>query len=170
MRGPTLTAVLAAAVATATVHSGGAPSPRVSADISFGWRFALGHRPCSTYPIPVNDQQVSGLSEVNAATDPASCLAAACTQGADVYQWCVGNGEACGAASCWVGAWPGSASPQKGWVSGRVNASAPIPTPPEVAPAFPDDAWPVLDLPHDYEVAGVYTQSGNQGEGEQRSG
>lgn len=61
--------------------------------------------------------------------------------------------------------WPGSSSPQAGWISGRVNTTAPVTTPPEAKPAYDDSTWTVLDLPHDYEVSGTYTQNGNQGEG-----
>lgn len=92
--------------------------------------------------------QVYGLNQVNAATDAASCLAAACAQAADVYQWCPGSLPCGAAAECWVGAWSGTTNPQQGWISGRRNTSAPLPTPPEVAPAFPDGSWTVLDLPH----------------------
>ena len=105
-----------------------------------------------------------GLSSAGGATDAASCLAAACASYTDVWQWC-NAGSDCGPASCWIGSWPNGSSTQKGWVGGRVNASAPAPLHPEVLPGFDDSKWSILDLPHDFEVTGVYSENADGGEG-----
>lgn len=145
----------------------------------------------STFPINLDNRQVNGLTQANGVTNAGSCLQAACAMGADLWQvsaidqsrspprlwtrarsrappspqFCVGGGAACGAVSCWVGSWPGSSNNQAGWQSGMRNASVPLPSPPESKTAFDDSAWSVLDLPHDYEVTGVFSQGGNGGEG-----
>ena len=145
-----------------------AAASRVTVDVSYGWRFSLGdpNYKCTDalYPLSLNGQRVLGLSHAAGATDPASCLAAACASYADVWEWCTA-GSSCGDASCWIGTYPNGSSTQAGWVGGRVNSSAPVPVPPEVAPSFDDTTWSVLDIPHDYEVTGAYSQNADGGEG-----
>ena len=142
---------------------------RVSVDLSFGWRFRLGLGSAagcnaSSFPISLNDKQVNGLSQANGVTSVAGCIAAACQQQADLYQYCPG-GLACGGQSCWIGSWTGATNNQAGWQSSRQNASGPLPTPPESQPGYPDAAWDRVDLPHDFEVLGAYSQNANGGEG-----
>ena len=142
---------------------------RASVDVSFGWRFQLGKSTptscaSSDFPTSLDGQRVLGLSAASA-TDAASCMQAACAQGAELFQWCTGAGAKCGAASCWIGDWPGSSEAEAGWVSSRNNGSVPMPTPPEAAAAYDDSKWNILDLPHDFEVTGVYAAGQNGGEG-----
>ena len=49
-------------IAAAAMFAVAAAVQRTDVDISFGWRFSLGHRSCSTYPISLNDQQVRARS------------------------------------------------------------------------------------------------------------
>ena len=39
------------------------------------------------------------------------------------------------------------------------------PTPPEASPSFDDSTWQILDLPHDFEVTGVFSPNADGGEG-----
>ena len=146
-----------------------AGADRSSVDVSFGWRFALAGTPAcnaTSFPISMDNIQVYDMSEISTAQSPDECRAAACTNLADVWQWCPGNGLACGAKSCWVGPWTNSTNPQNGWVSARRNTvPTPLPTPPEAAPSFPDASWDLVDLPHDFEVTGVFDPNDNNNEG-----
>ena len=147
-----------------------ATAQRTTVDVSFGWRFRLGENaaPCnaSSFPHDLAGQQVMGLNAAPAATDAASCLAAACTASVSVWQWCPGGGAQCGSASCWIGDWPGTSQSQGGWVGGYSSASSGPPVnPPEAQPSFNDGGWEVVDLPHDFQLDMGFSPNANGGEG-----
>lgn len=143
-------------------------SGRTEVSLDFGWRFFLGASTggtCDTaYPQRLDGQQCFGLSEAPAGSESseATCRNAACGVNAQVYQWCAG-GDSCGAQSCWIGSVGDCNHTSPGWVSAAQNATA-VWSPAASQPNFDDSAWPIIDIPHDFEITGEYNQSNNQGE------
>jgi len=141
-----------------------ASASRQTVRLDLGWRFSLGANPSGTcetpFPINLNGIQCQGLS-YSPAMSPNDCAANACNSNAQVWQYCPG-GATCGAASCWIGAASNCTVPQAGWVSQAQNTSAPwLPSPSQ--PGFDDSSWTVLDLPHDFEIGGNFSQSAPSG-------
>jgi hypothetical protein len=141
---------------------------RVEVSLDFGWRFFLGGNPggqcTSTYPNRLDNFQCYGLNEApDGSASEAACMAAACNISAQVYQWCPGTGN-CGTLSCWIGQANDCNNTAPGWVSASVNTSTPW-NPAASQPSFNDASWDVIDIPHDFEITGVYNSTQNGGEG-----
>jgi hypothetical protein len=139
-----------------------------------GWKFELQNatypncsNPGSTFPIPLNDTQCLGLSQV-AASDLSDCINACCMETTcQTYQWC-GSSDCSPENSCWIGT-IGQCQAAKGWISQGRNATGPI-TPSKCTdsrcdPATNDSSWRVLNLPHDFVVEGTFTPTADKGHG-----
>lgn len=153
----------------ALLFSSGAVACAIQVRLELGWRHSLGSSPSghclAPYPISYNDQQCNGLTSApSGAASADACQQAACAVSAELYQFCPGGGVDCGDQSCWIGSLSGGCHGQKGWISSAQNGSVPF-NPPASQPGFDDSTWDIIDLPHDQEITGNYSNSSNGGEG-----
>jgi hypothetical protein len=138
---------------------------RVRVPLDFAWRTIEGVNPGGSMcniTVWANNSQCMGLSAAPSATDIESCAAAACNAGQPLFQFCAqgscGSGESGG---CWIGA-STDCQPNAGWVGATITAPSGVP--PIALPSFNDSGLALVDLPHDFEITGTYTESANQGE------
>lgn len=154
-------------MALACLAAASAAAQRVTVSLNFGVRTSpdtAAPPTCDTsvYNISLANQRCMGLSSLQA-TDPPSCAAAACTAGAQAWQWLAGQG-------CWAGV-PDSCGPSgDAWAGAAAAAPLPGPPPPPAdsppaQPGYDDAGWQVVDTPHDATVTGAYSPSANGGEG-----
>ena len=131
--------------------------------LDFGWRVADAHSltpPTCSFPISLSGVRCMNLAAASA-VDAVSCAAAACTQGAQVWQFAESEG------GCWVGDLSDcdNAGPDAAWVGAGTNASG---APPADAPPaqrnYDDSSWLFVDTPHDATIVGNFSKSDNQGE------
>jgi hypothetical protein len=115
-----------------------------------------------SYPLNLNNVQCMGLNQVTA-NNAQECQAAACNAGQPAWQWCP-SGAGCGNQACWIGQDNDCNHQGNGWQGGGTNQSLPW-APPASQPNYDDSAWTVLDIPHDFEITGTYSQNANEGEG-----
>ena len=157
-------------------------SAREEIPFGFGWRFFLGHPgaapsvPCNatSFPINLNGTRCDGLQAADATT-VAGCIAAACEQGAAVWQLCSpANSSECSAITskkmCWVGNPTSCSAKDASWLSGAQVTPTPGPTPsptppPPALPSFDDSQWDVVDAPHDGLIGTPYNANAGNGQG-----
>lgn len=168
------TIALGAALAAHLASPAGAA--RVSYSLRDGWKFELqggSPQPCAdpntTFPLILDGQQCTGLTQVLYAQDETACLDACCSDDTcGVWQFCPSASGCSGggaANSCWTGPL-GSCQTGDGWVSrGRHVTPTPTPSPgancadPRCAPGTDDSSWRTLSIPHDFVVEGNFTNS-----------
>ena len=138
-----------------------------------GWKFELENNgpppacadPNTTFPIPLDGQQCSGLTQVPYAADVQACIDACCAEDScETWQFC--SDSSCSPVnSCWIGAMSGCTA-GKGWISrGRNVTPTPTPTPgakcddARCEPGTDDSKWRVVNVPHDFVVEGDPSQS-----------
>jgi hypothetical protein len=157
----------------------GGVAAREEIPFGFGWRFFLG-RPdapagscnASSFPVNLTGTRCDGL-QATAATTVAGCVAAACEQGAAVWQLCTpANSSECAASRglCWVGNPTSCASRDARWLSGAQATPSPGPTPsptppPPARPGWDDSSWAVVDAPHDFLISTPYNANAGNGQG-----
>lgn len=108
---------------SATTCNGTAPPPSIAAPPDCS-------NDTSSFPMPMNDIQCSGLNGVGADSE-ASCAAACCGDATcEIYQWCppggaLDGGSSCGPpGSCWVGRLnAGPCKAESGWASRARNVT-----------------------------------------------
>eukprot|EP00047_Mylnosiga_fluctuans_P010321 m.15788 g.15788 ORF g.15788 m.15788 type:complete len:1005 (+) comp3068_c0_seq1:28-3042(+) len=138
----------------------------------FNWRFEAGDQnrtACQpgTFPLPMNDIQCQGLSQVPA-VDADDCAAACCADpNCQTYQWCP-SGTACTSPNqCWIGLMEGC-GPSKGWVSQGRNTTGPGVTNctvPQCQTSYNDSDWRAISVPHDFVIEGTFTPDAQQSHG-----
>eukprot|EP01051_Picozoa_sp_SAG22_P009744 SAG22_NODE_835_length_6917_cov_8.098709_1_plen_279_part_00 len=174
-----------------------APSPRTAsaqrtvASLNDGWKFQMNGgggggkaQDCKdltkTFPTDYSGRQCSGLKQAAGVKDLAGCAAACCAESAcEIYQFCPGGGEKCGAQSCWIGqlggaGGPGACQKQAGWESrGRQGAGPPTPgggggggpcKDPRCMPSTDDSGWRTVTIPHDFVVEGNFSKVFDEGD------
>ena len=84
-----------------------------------------------TFPTDYSGRQCSGLNQYTGVKNLAGCSAACCAKAnCEIYQFCPGGGDKCGALSCWIGqlggaGGPGACTKQAGWESRGRQGSGP---------------------------------------------
>ena len=159
-----------------------AASAREEVPFGFAWRFFLGRPgeapsgPCNSTSFPINltGTRCDGLQATDATTVP-DCIAAACEQGASVWQLCSpANSSECSKITskklCWVGNPSSCDSKDASWLSGAQVTPTPGPTPsptppPPALPSFNDEGWDVVDAPHDFLISTAYNPAASNGQG-----
>ena len=132
--------------------------------LDFGWRVADAHNlapPNCSFPISFNGVRCMNLNGVGSAGDPVACAAAACAQGAQVWQFAASEG------GCWVGDLSNcnGAGPDAAWVGAGTNASgAPPANAPPAQRDYDDSSWLIVDTPHDATIVGNFSKSDSAGE------
>eukprot|EP00035_Acanthoeca_spectabilis_P010876 m.191813 g.191813 ORF g.191813 m.191813 type:complete len:1039 (-) comp15157_c0_seq1:174-3290(-) len=170
-----------ATVLTATSVVTAAAPGRLRSSFDSGWTFArdIGQpdpAPCPPFPRSVVGVQCLGLTEAPApgVNTPDTCRAAACANGATIWQLTGGRGTS---GQCWIGAScdQNLTAPEFG---GEVRPPAP-PTPKSCLPAgkypcspgYDDSGWRAnLTVPHDFVVEGNISEAYDANYGGLRTG
>ena len=130
----------------------------------------------STFPVNLDNRQCLGLTQSPFVVSEDDCRAVCCGESScTVWQWCpkgTDDGGCQPAASCWTGAADiDHCKSVNGWKSGgRHAAPTPPPAPnactdPRCKVAFNDSSWRSVNVPHDFVVEGIFSQSGDKSHG-----
>ena len=153
---------------TATVYglidvSSGEEPGREVVNFDFGWRFHLGNGaanfscPSSAFPTNLSNVECQGLGKNPAMTED-SCRDECCADpSCAIWQFeadC--NASNCG---CWMGQSQDCSNPNKKWAGGGRSVPSPIPFGP-TSRDYNDADWGIVDTPHDFVIAGNYSQGG----------
>ena len=145
-------------LATVLVLSCAAAAQRITVNFDFGWRQKTGPFPgagsCPQW-LYSNGTACDNLMHAPSANSVGACAASACALGAAIWQFRSQDG-------CWQGGPTDAVAATCHSSSGWVGASATVPAP--ALPSYDDTAWQVIDVPHDFEVTGVYDSGANGGE------
>lgn len=153
-----MSAVLATTLAALTVATTDALSVRDAVPFDYGWRFQLeGARTTCPAFTPAPGTTCTGLKNSAAGqASAAACRQACCNNSAcRVWQWTNASDPRAN-ERCWIGQCDAPfRHGRQGWVGGFANATdKPWP---EVNWTFPDGAWPVVEVPHDYIITLPYS-------------